>query len=86
MPRIKADRRSTKPRAVALRARAAATRKLGAIPLRRKTVWAVDTNSPEFRRARRRDLAAARAADADRDGMAFIEATLEDMATEKWWK
>jgi hypothetical protein len=49
-------------------------------------VWAVDMNSPEFRRARRRDRAAMRAANSDRDGATFIEAVLEDVAAEKWWK
>jgi hypothetical protein len=86
MPRAKAHKNSPKPRSVALKARAAATRKLGGIPLRRKTVWAVDADSPEFRKARRRDRAAARAAGADRDGMAFVEAALEEAATGKWWK
>lgn len=66
--------------------RRALTRALGGIPLRRKTVWAVDMESAEFKSARRRDRAAVRAPGADQDGLAFVEAALADPAVAKWWK
>ena len=59
--------------------------RLNGIPLRRKTVWAVDTDSPEFRAARRRDAKALRQKPDNGDGLQFIEAVLAEKDVQKWW-
>ena len=59
---------------------------LNGIPLRQKTVWSLDTDSPQFRAARKRDAEALRAHADDRDGMQFIDAVLAEKDMQKWWK
>jgi Protein of unknown function (DUF3018) len=59
---------------------------LNGIPLRRKSVWAIDTDSPQFRTARKRDAQALRENADDRDSMQFIDAVLAEKDMEKWWK
>ena len=63
----------------------AETLTLNGIPLRRKTVWAIDTSSPQFRAARKRDAQALRAKPDNGDAMQFIEAVLADKDVQKWW-
>jgi hypothetical protein len=58
---------------------------LNGIPLRRKSIWAVDTDSPQFRAARKRDAQALRDTTDDRDSMQFIDAVLADKDVQKWW-
>ena len=58
---------------------------LNGIPLRRKTVWAIDTDSTQFRAARKRDAQALRQSPDDRDSMQFSEALLADKDMQKWW-
>jgi hypothetical protein len=58
---------------------------LNGIPLRRKTVWAIDTDSPEFRAARKRDAKALRKKADNGDGLQFIEAVLAEKDVQKWW-
>jgi hypothetical protein len=64
----------------------AATPTVNGIPLRRTTIWAIDTDSPQFRAARRRDAQALRDKPDDRDSMQFIDAVLAEKDMEKWWK
>ena len=59
---------------------------LNGIPLRQKTVWSVDTNSPQFRAARRRDAQAWREHPDDRDSIQFMDAVLGEKDMDKWWK
>jgi hypothetical protein len=59
--------------------------RLNGIPLRRKTVWAIDTESPEFRAARKRDAKALRQKPDNGDGLQFIEAVLAERDVQKWW-
>jgi hypothetical protein len=59
---------------------------LNGIPLRQKTVWSVDTDSPQFRAARKRDAQALREHSDDRDSMQFIDAVLAEKDMGKWWK
>jgi hypothetical protein len=89
MVSTKPTRTPTKSRKVATgtpKGRQLPVRTPNGIPLRRKTVWAFDMDSAEFKAARRRDRAATRAPGADRDGMAFAEAALAESAIAKWWK
>ena len=58
---------------------------LNGIPLRRKSVWAIDTDSPQFRAARKRDAQTLREAPDDRDSMQFIDAVLAEKDVQKWW-
>lgn len=58
---------------------------LNGIPLRRKSVWAIDTDSPQFRAARKRDAQALREKPDDRDSMQFIDAVLAEKDMQKWW-
>ena len=58
---------------------------LNGIPLRKKTVWAIDTASPEFRAARKRDAKALRKKADNGDGLQFIEAVLAEKDVQKWW-
>jgi hypothetical protein len=58
---------------------------LNGIPLRRKTVWAIDTDSSEFRAARKRDAKALRKKPDNGDGLQFIEAVLAEKDVQKWW-
>jgi hypothetical protein len=58
---------------------------LNGIPLRQKTVWAIDTDSPEFRAARKRDAKALRKKPDNGDGLQFIEAVLAEKDVQKWW-
>jgi antidote-toxin recognition MazE-like antitoxin len=58
---------------------------LNGIPLRRKTVWAIDTDSPEFRAARKRDAKALRKKPDNGDGLQFVEAVLAEKDVQKWW-
>ena len=58
---------------------------LNGIPLRQKTVWAIDTDSPEFRAARKRDAKALRKKADNGDGLQFIEAVLAEKDVQKWW-
>ncbi|HEY2136892.1 MAG TPA: antitoxin MazE-like protein [Xanthobacteraceae bacterium] len=59
---------------------------LKAIPLRRKSIWAIDSESPEFRAARRRDALVFKPGSEDRDGQQFTEAVLGEKDVQKWWK
>jgi hypothetical protein len=59
---------------------------LNGIPLKRKPVWVPDTDSPQFRAARKRDAQALSAPDAERDSVQFIDAVLTDRDVQKWWK
>lgn len=61
-------------------------RMLNGIPLRRKVLWVYDTNSPEFKAARKRDLKASKSKDWDRDGMQWVEAVSNDPDWQKWWR
>jgi hypothetical protein len=56
------------------------------IPLRRKSVWAIDTDSPQFRAARKRDAQALSAGTDDRDSQQFLDAVLAEKDVQKWWK
>lgn len=58
---------------------------LNGIPLRQKTVWAIDTDSAEFRAARKRDAKALRKKPDNGDGLQFIEAVLAEKDVQKWW-
>jgi hypothetical protein len=58
---------------------------LNGIPLTRKTVWAIDTNSREFRAARKRDTQALRNGADNRDSTQFLEAVLGEKDMQKWW-
>ncbi len=58
---------------------------LNGIPLRQKTVWAIDTASREFRAARKRDARALRKKADNGDGLQFIEAVLAEKDVQKWW-
>jgi hypothetical protein len=79
-------RKSVKARATATTKRAASRRTLNGIPLKRKITWVYDTDSPEFKAARRRDMKARRSQDWDRDGMQWVEAVSDDAAWRQWWK
>lgn len=57
---------------------------LNGIPLRRKTVWAVDTDSAQFRAARKRDAQALRKNPDGRDSTQFIEGLAEKDMQESW--
>jgi hypothetical protein len=57
---------------------------LNGIPLRRKSVWAIDTDSPQFRAARKRDAQALKQAGGD-DSMQILDALLNDKDVQKWW-
>jgi hypothetical protein len=57
---------------------------LNGIPLRRKSVWAIDTESPQFRAARKRDAQALKQAGGD-DSMQILDALLNDKDVQKWW-
>ena len=59
---------------------------LNGIPMRQKTVWSVDTDSPQFRAARKRDAQALREHSDDRDSTQFMDAVLAEKDMEKWWK
>jgi hypothetical protein len=59
---------------------------LNGIPLRQKTVWSLDTDSPQFRAARKRDAEALREHSDDRDSTQFLDAILSERDMEKWWK
>jgi hypothetical protein len=60
------------------------TPKLNGIPLRRRSVWTVDTDSPQFQAARRRD--ALTLATAGEDGsLQILDALLNDKDVQKWW-
>jgi hypothetical protein len=67
------------------KARDAQVERLNGIPLRRKTVWAIDTDSSEFRAARKRDAKALRKKPDNGDGLQFIEAVLAEKDVQKWW-
>ena len=55
------------------------------LPLKRKSVWAIDTDSPQFRAARKRDAQALRQSPDDRDSTQFLDAVLGDQDMQKWW-
>jgi hypothetical protein len=57
---------------------------LNGIPLRRKSVWAIDTGSPQFRAARKRDAQALKQAGGD-DSMQILDALLNEKDMQKWW-
>jgi hypothetical protein len=57
---------------------------LNGIPLRRKSVWAIDTDSPQFRAARKRDAQALKQAGED-DSMQILDGLLNDKDVQKWW-
>jgi hypothetical protein len=57
---------------------------LNGIPLRRKSVWAIDTESPQFRAARKRDAQALKHARGD-DSMQILDALLNEKDVQKWW-
>jgi hypothetical protein len=59
---------------------------LNGIPLRQRTVWSIDTESPQFRAARKRDAQALREHSDNRDSMQFIDAVLTEKDMDKWWK
>jgi antidote-toxin recognition MazE-like antitoxin len=56
------------------------------LPLRRKSVWAIDTESPQFRAARKRDALALKSGTDDRDSLQFLDAVLAEKDVQKWWK
>jgi hypothetical protein len=56
------------------------------IPLKRKVIWAYDTDSPQFKKRVQAELRDIRRKDAERDGMDFIEAVLADPDVQKWWR
>ncbi len=58
---------------------------LNGLPLKRKTVWAIDTESPQFRAARKRDARALRQNPDERDSMQFLDAVLGEKDMQKWW-
>jgi hypothetical protein len=58
---------------------------LNGLPLRRRTVWAIDTDSPQFQAARKRDAQALSRNPDNRDSMQFSEALLADKDMQKWW-
>jgi hypothetical protein len=57
---------------------------LNGIPLRRKSVWAIDTDSAQFRAARKRDALALTQAGED-GSMQILDALLNDKDVQKWW-
>lgn len=59
---------------------------LNGLPLRQRTVWSIDTDSAQFRAARKRDAQALREHSDDRDSMQFIDAVLTEKDMAKWWK
>jgi hypothetical protein len=59
---------------------------LNGIPLRQRTVWSIDTDSAQFRAARRRDAQALLEHADDRDSMQFLDAVLTEKDMGKWWK
>ena len=80
---LKADSKADKPTA---RSEAKSDgHTLNGIPLRRKSIWAVDTDSPQFRAARKRDAQALRETTDDRDSMQFLDAVLNEKDVQKWW-
>ena len=58
---------------------------LNGIPLRRKSVWAIDTESRQFRAARKRDAEARERGPPERDSMQFVDAVLAEKDVQKWW-
>src|SRR5262249_27724567 len=58
---------------------------LNGLPLKRKTVWAIDTDCPQFRAARKRDAQALRQSPDDRDSTQFLDAVLAEQDMQKWW-
>ena len=83
-PKHDANKHDAKVRVAKVEAKIGALT-LNGIPLRRKTVWAIDTDSPEFRAARKRDAKALREKPDNGDGMQFIEAVLAEKDVQKWW-
>jgi len=57
---------------------------LNGIPLRRKSVWTIDTESPQFQAARKRDAQALEAAGEDAS-MQILDGLLNDRDVQKWW-
>jgi hypothetical protein len=57
---------------------------LNGIPLRRKSVWAIDTDSPQFHAARKRDAQALKQAGGD-GSMQILDGLLNDKDVQKWW-
>src|ERR1700687_5753928 len=58
---------------------------LNGIPLRRKSVWAIDTDSPQFRAARKRDAQALKQAGVGDDSTQILDALLNEKDMQKWW-
>ena len=58
---------------------------LNGIPLRRKSVWTIDTDSPQFRAARKRDAQALKQAGGGDDSMQILDALLNEKDMQKWW-
>ena len=57
---------------------------LNGIPLRRKPVWTIDTDSQQFHAARKRDVLALKAAGEDAS-VQILDALLNDKDVQKWW-
>ena len=79
---VKATARApaAKPKVVAR----AETPTLNGIPLRRKSVWTIDTDSRQFQAARKRDAQALKAAGED-GSMQILDSLLNDKDVQKWW-
>lgn len=73
----KAAAKPAKPKA------AAEIRTLNGLPLKSKTIWVFDTDSAQFKAARKRDAEALKSGDAD--GMQHIEGLFVDKEVQKWW-
>jgi hypothetical protein len=84
-PKHDAKVRNAKVEAAKVRDAKVGALTLNGIPLRRKSVWAIDTESPEFRSARKRDAKALREKPDNGDGLQFIEAVLAEKDVQKWW-
>ena len=79
-------RQTAKPRAATAAKHRQPLRMLNGIPLKRATIWVYDTDSPEFKAARRRDMKMRRTKDWDGDGMQWVDAVFNDPDWQKWWR
>ena len=79
-------RRSPGTRSKTAAKRTRPARKVEGIPLKRTTIWVYDTDSPQFKAARERELREIKRHSAERDGTEFIESALADPESLKWWQ
>ncbi len=75
---------AAKPKVVPKVVARAETPTLNGIPLRRKSVWTIDIDSPQFQAARKRDAQALKAAGGDAS-MQILDSLLNDKDVQKWW-